>query len=592
MKKVLLVALLCVFGMTAFPQRFKVETFTDPTQYKKHFSHSIEEGFVNGDLRQFIVGNETDKGLYNRAVTGQSVNGPAFLHARRVSVEKEQNFLLTDFTVYAPDDSRFAAGTGVYYPEGITGMGYPFLGIYERGSMQLVNAMYYDLAYPGVDAPRNTTGLRIKYSERANAYYISGVMVDRRFIDINMHDLMCRTKGFILKIDARDWDNTRVLAFDPEPIPDVQKHPLYCTVTDLEINPEGSQIAFTGITTKAEFNHYYHPMAGMIDLDLNLLWCNAYSFVDHRYSGVDVEFNTRENRLLVLLNSDANKFAAMELDPNNGSVLQQPVNYEFALNSPGIARAHTMHYIEGKIIITGNCFINEDHQGEEQLLFSYDIPDANNLMTGNSYFSYYSREFVPPGSQKSVYSFWTPENSIYQRGNLSIVGVYNNQNLTYGYTLIQVAGINPDCILKGEVKVLEPVHTNLLECNAYFTHCRRFDFRTTVIEIFPEPIVECPKDHPGKSITVSGKGTEDNGSNWQYKGIDAGGIHAILFSGTKTEFEVNIFDATGRKIQSCTYIVSDGQKEIYLKFAVNSSLYFLNINNGSRNETLKITGIR
>jgi len=542
-----------------------------------------------------VAGNVTDRLIYNREIKGYSINGANFLTARSVTVVEPQNVQLTDFTVYTPDNSQFAAGTGMYFPNGATGMGYPYLGIYERGSMQLISLVYYDLVYPGNDVLKNSAGLRIKYSSKARAFYISGFMADRRFIDFDMINLMGKTKGFIMKINESDLYSPQVLVVDPDNIPGAPDEPLLCAVTDLEINPKGDFIAFTGITTKEQFADYHHPMVGMIDLDLNLQWCKSYQFVENQYSGVDVEFNTKENKLLVLLNSDKYPFSIMELD-NSGNVTQQPVNYEFFyLSGEGSARSHIMHFVEGKLLITGNCFVRgSGFNNEDQLLYRYDIPDANNLLSGNLYFNSYSHERVPIGRQKEVTSYWTPENSIFQNGYLSIVGIYNNNDLTFGYTLIQESGFvnEPGCLEKGDVKVIHFSTPEPLKCTTYRTECKGFDFNAHIEPFDPAFIQECPRPGDEKSTPVNGQGLEVPGKIWQFRAMDEGGIHAVLFAETETVFEVKVYDATGRKIYSSTIEAIAGQKEIYIKLATTPQMYIISVNNGSQIETRKVIGNR
>jgi len=62
MKKQLTTAIAVMIIITGFAQRFEQSTFFTWYQYKKHYSHNIEGGYVDGQAREFIVGNLTDWG--------------------------------------------------------------------------------------------------------------------------------------------------------------------------------------------------------------------------------------------------------------------------------------------------------------------------------------------------------------------------------------------------------------------------------------------------------------------------------------------------------------------------------------------------
>ncbi|PIQ29480.1 MAG: hypothetical protein COW63_12885 [Bacteroidetes bacterium CG18_big_fil_WC_8_21_14_2_50_41_14] len=546
---------------------------------------------MNNQPRQFVVGNETDWGVNSFVINGHLIDGANFITGKKPTVVAPENIQLTDFTIYPTEDYQYGAGTEVYYPLGVTGMGYPFLGIYDKATMALISIEYFDLSYPGIQDPANAIGLRVIYSREAQSFYISGVMADQLFADINMNNIQGKSKAFIMKIDALGLANPQVLIFDPDNLPDPQA-PLICVVTDLEISGAGTEIAFTGMTTTTDFAGNYNPMVGTIDLNLNLQWCNVYNFPIDRYSGVDVEYNTANNNLFVLLNSSRYPFAVMELN-NNGTIKQQPVKYEFSdplSIALGSTRAHKMHYNNGAIMITGNCFV--DGATSDQLLFSYNIPTASNLMSGNNTFNSYSRELVPLGSQKAVTGYWAPENSIYQNGNLSIVGIYNNNNQTFGYTLIQVNGFvnDPGCLEIGDV-ALSTFNTESAVREAHTDYCNRPDFLATSPPDPPVYTQECPSFK--NSATGMGDGTNDDGNFCYFKGIDAQGIHAVLVSeNSNTVYNVNVYDVVGRKIFSSTYKVSEGQKEIHLVFDTKAEMYIISVSNGSQTETLKVMGNR
>jgi len=595
MKKLFLFILIGLISLTGFAQRFQVTT-SNAAQYKKHYSHSIEGGIENNQLRQFVAGNVTDWGYYNKKVTGHPIDGVNFLPGKRayLPVNGDDRAQLTDFTIYPTDDYQYGAGTGVYYPYGSGGNGYPFFAKYDKVTMAVINPMFYDITYPGSQEYANAVGLRIVYSHMERAFYISGVMADRLFEDVNMNNIVGKSKGFILKIDEAGL-NPQVLVFEPDNLPNAPYDPILCVVTDLEISADESEIAFTGITTKETgFNGYYHPMVGIIDMDLNVQWSNVYNFPEERYSGIDVEYNTINNKLLVLLNSARYPFAMMELD-YNGLITQQPVNYVF--DAPFVvsesARAHKMHYANGEIIITGNCFVEDNSQTqtiEKQLLFSYEIPNATSLLAGNNYFESYSTEVVPLGSQKAVTGYWAPENSIYQDGNLSIVGIYNNNNQSFGYTLIQMSGLvnDPGCIETGEVSITWFTSEKDDQATS-LDDCRELPFFVLNATNPPDPIQDCPTVGE-KSASVLGNSTSNY---WQFKGVDAQGIHAVLISeNSNAVYEVNVFDVVGRKLFSSTYNVNEGQSEIYLEFATKAEMYIISVSNGSQTEILKVMGNR
>jgi len=152
MKKLLTTAIAALLVIAGFAQRFEQSTFTTSTQFKKHYSHNIEGGFVDGQPREFIVGNLTDWGTNNYTVSGHPVIGNSIQPGKIVSVNPI-NIQLTDFTVFPSTENEYAAGTGIYYPNGTSDMGYPFLGIYSRSDMNLISLVYYDISYPGSDVP-------------------------------------------------------------------------------------------------------------------------------------------------------------------------------------------------------------------------------------------------------------------------------------------------------------------------------------------------------------------------------------------------------------------------------------------------------
>ena len=93
------------------------------------------------------------------------------------------------------------------------------------------------------------------------------------------------------------------------------------------------------------------------------------------------------------------------------------------------------------------------------------------------------------------------------------------------------------------------------------------------------------------SAHAFGENTGVNGNIWKFKGIDSRGIHASLFSeSNNTVYQVRVYDVTGRRVYTSSYTVSDGQKDVYMKFATNAEMYIISVNDGSRRETLKVAG--
>lgn len=137
-------------------------------------------------------------------------------------------------------------------------------------------------------------------SKKENAYYISGIMADQVFVDMNFSNIQGRSKGFILKIDPAVLQ-AQVLVLTPDVLP--AGNAQLCSVNDMEIDASESYLYFTGVTSELDYQGYIHPMTGKIDMDLNLQWCNVYQFAGNRFSGIDAEFGDKEQSLFVLMNS-------------------------------------------------------------------------------------------------------------------------------------------------------------------------------------------------------------------------------------------------------------------------------------------------
>lgn len=106
--------------------------------YKKHYSHNIEGGTVDGVQKEFVVGNNTDFLTVNNHVSGQSVTGNVIGQGRDAFINGQ--IALTDFAVFPSTENQYAVGTGIYYPNIPNDYtGYPFMGIYDRRTMTPIN---------------------------------------------------------------------------------------------------------------------------------------------------------------------------------------------------------------------------------------------------------------------------------------------------------------------------------------------------------------------------------------------------------------------------------------------------------------------
>lgn len=594
MKKLQLFFLLTILSISGFSQRYVVMTHPSSANFKRHFSYSIEGGYVDNLPRQFIAGDNTDWITHSTVLSGNSISGTLFHNGRKCnlsSIPAVDNIILTDFVIQ-PGNYEYAAGTGIYFPNGPTGMGYPFFGIYERREMSIISLIYYDLSYPADVNAKQAAGVRIKYSAKEEAYYISGIMVDRPFADMNFNDIQGRSNGFIMKINQSNLAQAQVLAFSPSAMP--VGTPELCSVNDMEISSDQSFIAFTGVNTESNFSGYVQPMVGKIDMDLNLQWCKAYEIKDLRFSGVDVEFGFKENSLFVLMNSEGTPFSIMELDMN-GAIIQQPERYNFFIPGqgsaeplPAIARGHIMHYTDTDgLIVTGNSFILEGHTTYQDL-FKYEIPSGANLSSGNTDFNVYYRQVVPLGSQIEVTSWWAPENSIYVDGNLSLVGIYNNNNSTFGYSYVNVPGFDLECLLQGSVIMKNLTINHIVEKPIYTTLCTSHGIPYLDPEFIVDETPSCiDPDEKSSSFIDENKMT----GIWKYAGIDESGIYAIINPETQSHYQISVYDITGKMVHSESFNV-DGQRSVYLNFPVKDQLYLISVSDGIKTETLKVSGIR
>lgn len=576
-KQISTIAFIVLLGTSAFAQWFEKAVTYDEINYKRHYSHNIEGGTVDGIQREFITGNLSDKLTFNQEIAGQSVVGNTIGQGKKALLDSRM--ALADFAVFPSTENQYAVGTGIYYLPGST-TGYPFMGIYDRKTMNLLGLYYYTLSYPVDKEDKNSVGLRIKYSERNNSVYISGILCENILPEMNMHDLVGRSQGFILKINFTDPSTAQALVFNPD---DISLIPLLCAVTDMEINADEQEIAFTGINTKSGTTGFYSPFAGKIDMNLNLLWSNTYSFGSDRFSGVDVEYSDNGN-FFMSMNTDKTDFAIMEIG-NLGQVIQQPVKYTFRMgNDPNVdpspARTHILHYSKGKIYATGNLFEKELNQ----YLYSYEIGNASNLLSGDILFKSYADYSIPLGKHVEVTNYWAPENSVLSNDNLSIVGIYHDYSIDeFGFSLIHTTGYDTTCLKHGMVEMTADV-SNSHTCTAHLVTCRSSNPSYALPNNLPYFTQKCPS-LVEKSIKINDK--KELHSDWQIEGIYETGIVLSFNNPDGSSYLINIYTASGKKVHSESISVKD-QRTISLNFKTTDNIYLVNVNNGTTCETRKV----
>ena len=531
-----------------------------------------------------LAGNRTDFLAPNKWIEGFLVTGNLINPQKEITLINTALYQLTDFTLYTgPDENTYAAGTGIYYPAGANGSGYPFIGIYQRGTGTLVYFAYYNLKYtPESAVAQSCVGLRIKYSTDARSLYICGTIVDRQFADLNFQDLIGKSKGFILKARLSDLGNPDVRIFTPDNIAGQPDLPLFSAITDMEFYSGESKFAFTGIHTKQNITGYYGPIVGEMAPDLSLQWCRTYEIKGTRVSGVDVEYNTSTSRLLVMMNQQETHFSIMETD-FNGSITQNPVNYTFTYGvQTGNTRSHMMHHTAGNaLVITGNSyFMSIITTGREQWLYKYEIPNASNLLSGNAAFNSYSEQKLPPlGRQEEVTAYWTPENSVYQDGNLSIAGCYNNNDLDYGLTFVDVSGMSATagCIETGDVVVWQGEYIqniNITPSQLSTNPTSIIDY--TITPLTPEYEQYCPPI--GKSVEFfDNGGISGEQKMFKYLTSDASGIFAEFYVSKAKTVAVSVYDMNGRQVYTEKFNLAEGTSNQYLKFRTLNGVYMVKI---------------
>jgi hypothetical protein len=581
MRKIILTSFLILFVYDMMAQRFELSWVSPP--FKRHYSCSVEGTFENGQVRQVIAGNKTDWLINNQEIDGMLVTGGIFTPQKKIICSSTANYQLTDFCIFTgADDIDYAAGTGIYYPNGATGFGYPFIGVYERGTSSLVYFGYYNMKYSPESAdPQSCVGLRIKYNEATASLYVCGTMVDRLFVDLNFQDLIGKSKGFILKVRPGNWNSPVVKIFTPDYIVDT---PLFSAITDMEFYPDGSKFAFTGIHTKQQFNGLYGPVVGEMASDLSLQWCKTYDIKGTRVSGVDVEYNSTASRILVMMNNQDDYFSVMETN-FSGTLTQNPVNYTFSYNNQvGNTNSHIMHYsATDGLIITGNSYFSSIMTGgREQWLYRYIIPTPSNLLSGNNNFNSYSEQLLPTlGRQEEVTGYWTPENSVYQNGNLSIVGCYNDNNTMYGFTFVNVNGMTTEqgCIETGDVSVNSGVYYQNLDVSpALITTTNTSIAVPTTSDLSTTLSQFCPNAH-GKSVQAFGlnEAAIDEQELFKYRSSDENGIYADFYVSEAKNIAVSVSDMNGRQVYTGKLNLAEGANSQYLRFRTQCGVYMVKI---------------
>lgn len=578
-----------LFILPVYSQRLKVNTVAG-SPYKKHYSHIIDGVYVNDSTHLFVGGNRNDKPGQNFEMSGHKI------YASTVSLIKNKRiysnasgdyFHLTDFTVHPSTSFQYGAGTGIYYPYGIDSVGYPFLGIYDKETLEVDSFVYYNITYPDADYSQ-AVGLRVLYSSREEAYYICGLMCDTIFDDLDPYNISVNTKAFILKTDADDQGYDDLIIFSPD---SVSPSGNLCMIGDIEFSPGERRISFTGINTIDDFTGNPHPMVGTVDMDLDLKWCYAYEIDQINFSGIDVEYNTDDTTILVLLNSTSTWIALMEVN-KNGIVLQGPEAYKFSSTETynDTTRAHHMHYFNDTLIITGNHFANEGEGNPPpyyQYLFRFDVK-ADSLDVELSDLKYFSEQIVPPGYQVPCYSYWAPENSVYIDDSLYLVGILNetiNAVAYKGFTFISEDGIDPDCVDTMSIITNEPELDDTISCVGVADTCNSTSVSISLGAMNPLNISQCFQTE--NAIMSIDDIVFDQGF-WELRQINSDGIELKITTDRPDTYLVNVYDMLGREVYQSSFDVRKGQSEIKLSFAVKPEIYMIRLSNGEYDETKKI----
>jgi hypothetical protein len=588
MKKICLIFLISIMGLPIFAQRLAVETYGSLPNYKKHYSHIIDAANIDGNMQVIIAGNRTDKGTENEDLTGHKISGSNLIVSKWVNpFGQDNNLLLTDFTIHPSEEFQYGVGTGIYYPSGADNSGYPFIGLYNKATLQIDYFYYFNLSYADFE-PSHATGLRVKYSRIERAYYICGALTDRRFYDININDITAKSKGFILKVPEDGNLNYTALIFSPNAI---DKQAEICVISDIAINEDETKIAFTGLNTSEDLDAYHHPMTGVIDMNLGVDWCKVYEIDNVTYGGVDVLFNEADNNLFVLHNSTGNDFSIMELSESAGVVQQGPVAYRCsdAATLDETTRAHMMHLVNDELIITGNIFAEKALGGagdEWEFLYQFDV-DASNLQNNLSDFIYYSDEPVPPGNQKAVYSYWAPENSVYINGNLNLVGVCNNSPI-FGFTHVNLASLSDACKIPLDVDSRLPVLDDIINWTTTSETCNAFDPTVSNGTFYPVYHIDCL----GKSGSMANvNDINDSYEMWKIERISKDGVDVLLNSEKVGNYKISVFDIMGREVYSSEFNTVAGETSVKLDFDVRPEMYIIRINNGTTSDTKKFINL-
>lgn len=472
-------------------------------------------------------------------------------------------------------------------PEGSGDDGYPFLLVYDKSTLAVQSFQYFDLSYAGVD-PSHGTGLRVQYSGEEEAFYICGVLADRKFNEINPNDIDVKSKGFILKVPESGALSYDALIFTPD---QVQNDAWLCGISDIEINATETEIAFTGLNTLDELTNYHHSMSGVVDMDLTLDWCKVYEVTNVTYAGIDIEYDDDDNTLLVLQNSTTTEFSILELNESNGNVLQGPETWKFTdlSTSNDTTRAMKMHYYNDTLIITGNHFA-EVSSTEYEHLFRFDVK-ADTLDKSFGDFTYYYKQETPDGNQKTVYSFWTPENSVYYDDTLHLVGVLDDYYWgtdQLGFTYVRADGIDDECIWTFSKEANTRTPDDVVSYEPGSTTCSDTDINDTDDDITVSDSLDC---EPDDSYLMGLNTSQTNEEIWQLVKFDENGIEATLISDKPASYLVSVYDILGREVYRSKFNAGKGETSINMNFELKPEVYIITVSDGKESKTRKVVNL-